>query len=353
VPLFICSRFAEITILVGSLTTIWVILCMTEAIASKAAMATKFKYIGGINDLFFGHFLFVANLGFAIGSTFGTYHMCSLQLEIMIFSGEGIEKETFIEIFWPVFSSITFLVIGTSGTVLVLKKNDEKKKDQRILNSICVNLDGKCDTIWKINNKKFNQPIINNIETFAIGLTSIGTLVIFMILDWVKSNTFIWFVLVEYFIINILLPCYGLRMQGHFNAFLWRTLYDLWNCLHTIFKGLTGHTGKIQKITKRTNINLVAESNAIAMPQMPSADQTLGQSLQELPHDEDTPATKIIFVVEVNATTMPTDYQTLGQFLQEMPPVEDVPAADNNPAASASANITPADNVGEETSACN
>ena len=75
-------------------------------------------------------------------------------------------------------------------------------------------------------------------------------------------------------------------MQGHFNAFLWRTLYDLWNCLHTIFKGLTGHTGKIQKITKRTNINLVAESNAIAMPQMPSTDQILGQSLQELSHDE-------------------------------------------------------------------
>ena len=339
------------------------ILCVTEAIASRAAMATKFKYIGGINDLFFGHFLFVANLGFAMASAFGMYHLCSLQLDVMIFSGEGIEKEAFIQIFWPVFSLITFLVICTSGTVLVLKKNVENKKDQRILDSICLNLDGKCDTIWKINNKKFNQPIINNIEIFAIGITTTATLVVFTILEWIKSNTFVWFILIEYFIINILLPCYGLRMQGHFNAFLWRTLYDLWNCLHTIFKGLTGHTGKIQKITKRTNINLVAESNAIAMPQMPSADQTLGQSLQELPHDEDTPAAKIIFVVEVNATTMPTDYQTLGQFLREMPPVEDVPAdgaptdeapaADNAPAANASANNTPADNVGQETSACN
>ena len=260
---------------------------MTEAIASRAAMATKFKYIGGINDFFFGNFLFVANLGFAIGSAFGMYHVCSLQLDIMIFSGEGIEKEAVSQIFWPVFSSVTFLVIGISGTVLVLKKNVENKKDQRILNSICVNLDGKCDTIWKINNKKFNQPIIDNVETFAICITSTGILVVFMILKWVKSNTFIWFVLVVYFIINILLPCNGLRKQSQKSAFVWRTLYDLWNCLHTIVKGPTRHTGKTQKIPRPTNINLVAESNAIPMP---IADQTLGQSLQEMPPVEDIPA---------------------------------------------------------------
>ena len=78
---------------------------------------------------------------------------------------------------------------------------------------------------------------------------------------------------------------------------------------------------------------LVAKSNATPMP---TAYQTLGQSLKQLPHAEDTPAAKIIFVVEVNAITMPTDYQTLDQFLQEIPPVEDIaadeaPAADNTP----------------------
>jgi hypothetical protein len=313
---------------------------MTEAIASRAAMATKFKYIGGINDFFFGQFIFAANLGFAIGSAFGMYHVCSLQLDIMIFSGEGIEKEAFIQIFWPVFSSVTFLVIGISGTVLVLKKNVEKKKDQRILNSICVNLDGKRDTIWKMNNKKFHQPIINNIETFAIGIIYTGIRVVFMILEWLKSNTFIWFVLVVYFIINILLPCNGFRKQDHFNAFLWRTLYNLWNCLHTIVKGLTRHTGKTQKIMRpTTNINIVTESNAIPMP---TAYQTLGQSLQEMPPVEDTSAADIIFVVEVNTITMPTNYQTLGQFLQEIPPVEDAPADD------APANDAPAGNIGQD-----
>ena len=217
---------------------------MTEAIAVKAAMATKFKYMGGINDYFFGHFLFVANLGFAIGSAFGMYHLGSLQLDIIIFSGEGIETEAVVQIFMPVFVSVTLLITGISGAVLTLKKNVEERKDQRILNNICINLDKKGNTIQKFNNTKFNQPILNNIETYGNGLIIIVTLIVFMILEWMKSNTFIWFFLAIVFFINIVLPCNGLRKQDHFNAFLWRTLYDLWNNLHIIVKGLSGHMGE-------------------------------------------------------------------------------------------------------------
>ena len=310
--------------MVGSVTSVWGTLCITEAIASKAAMATKFKYIGGINDYFFGHFLFVANLGFAIGSSFGIYLLGSSQVNIMIFSGEWIETEAVVQIFPPIFLLITFLVIAISGTVIVLKKNAEKRKDQRILDSIRVNLDGKGDTIWKINNKKFNHPLLNNIETFAIGLTIIAMSAVFKILEWMKSNTSIWFILVVYFVINILLPCDGLRKTRHFNVFLWRTLYDLWNYLHTIVTGLSRHMKK----TRPTDINLVAE--VISIP-MPNAYQTPGQSLQEMSPVEDATAANIILVVEANAIPIPTTYQTLGQFLQEMPTVEDAPAADSLP----------------------
>ena len=82
---------------------IWGILCITEAVAIKAAMATKFKYIGGINDDFFGNFLFMTNLGFVSVSTFGMYFLCSLQIDIMIFTGEWVGTEVAIQIFWPVF----------------------------------------------------------------------------------------------------------------------------------------------------------------------------------------------------------------------------------------------------------
>ena len=216
--------------------------------------------------------------------------------------------------------SVTFLVTCISGIILNIKKNVEKKKDQRILDSICVNLDIKADETLKFNNNKFNQPILKNIETFAFGLTCTGIVVVFLILEWMKSNTFVWFVLVLYFVINILLPCNGLRKTDHFNAFVWRFLHDLWNFLHTIVTDLSRHIGKTQKIIRPTDINSVAESNAIPIP---TAYQTLRQSPQEMPPVEDTPAADIIYVVEANAIPMPTAYQTLGQFLQEMPTVED------------------------------
>ena len=318
--LLLCSRFAEITILVGSVVPIWVTLCLTEAIAIKAAMATKFKHVGGINDHFFGHFLFMANLSFATVSAFGMYHLCSLQVDIMIFSGEWIETEPFVQIFWPVFVSVTFLITCISGMVLNIKKNVEKKKDQRILNSICVNINMKADATLKFNNNKFNQPILKNIETFAFGVTCTGIVVVFLILDWMKSNTFTWFILVVYFVVNILLPCNGLRKTDHFNAFVWRFLHDLWNYLHTIVTDLSKHIGKTKKKIRPSDINLAAESNPIPIP---TTYQTLGQSLLEMPPVEDTPAANIIFVLEANAIPIPTTYQTLGQFLQEMPTVED------------------------------
>ena len=347
--ILLCSRFAEITILVGAVGPIWGTLCMTESIVIKAAMATKFKYVGGINDYFFGHFLFVANLGFATVSVFGMYHLCSLQLDIMIFSGEWIETEAVIQIFYPVFLSVIFLVTGISGTVLMCKKNVEQRKDQRILNNICVNLDRKDATIQMFNNTKFNRPILKNIETFLIGLTGIGILVVFLILDWMKSNTFIWFILAAYFVINILLPCILLLKQGHFNAFLWRTLYDMQLECHGMVRGLSRCMGKTQTIMRPSDINFVSEVNSLPMP---PACPTGGQLPQEMPSLEDIddgipPESDVdtsvdvkgisrcpeetqtvtrstyILVSEVNAIKISPDCPKVAQFIKEMPPIEE------------------------------
>ena len=212
---------------------------MTEAIAIKAAMATKFKYIGGINDNFFGHFFFVANLGFAIVSAFGMYDLCSLQFDVMVFTSEWIETEAVIKIFWPVFLSVSFFVTGISGIVLIIKKNVEKRKDQKILKNICVNLEMKCDSIGKINNIKFNQPILNNIEAFAIGLTAIGSLALLLILGWIESRSFIWFYLTICFVVKIVWPCIGLLRKNGFNVYLWRNLHDMQSYCHVIVKCLT------------------------------------------------------------------------------------------------------------------
>ena len=323
---------------------------MTEAIAIKAAMATKFKYIGGINDYFFGHFLFVANLGFAMGSAFGMYDLCSLQFDVMVFTSEWIETEAVTKIFWPVFLLVTFFVTGISGIILTIKKNVEKRKDQRILKNICVNLNMKCDSIGKINNIKFNQPILNNIEAFASGLIGIGSIVLFAILEWMESNSFIWFYLALCFIIKIIWPCIGLLKTNDFNAFIRRTVNEFWAtstpyCLWVFFRYVVSlsakdriHCLKVDQTimlrhfeetnTRPTRINFLAEPTRFNDIPIPPAYQTLDQSLLEMSPVEDTPAANVTFVVKANAITMPAAYQTLGQFLQETLTVEDTPAAD-------------------------
>ena len=321
---------------------------MTEAIAIKAAMAAKFKYIGGINDYFFGHFLFVANLGFAMGSAFGMYHLYSLQLDVMVFTGEWIETEAVIKIFWPVFLSVVFLVTGISGIVLTIKKNVEKRKDQRILNNICVNLDMKCDSIGKINNIKFNQPILNNIEAFAIGLTAIGSLVLLLILGWMESGSFIWSYLAICFVVKIVWPFIGLFRTNGFNAFLLRNLYDIQSYCHVIVKGLTRCMGT-ETNTSPIDINQsilfsslsLAEVNTMAYP-------TVGHFLQETadtPEDvkvisrnvnktqKVTGPTYVSFD-EVNAIKISPANPIVDKFLQEMTPIED---ADNRILAEANA----------------
>ena len=305
---------------------------MTEAIAIKAAMATKFKYIGGINDYFFGHFLFVANLGFAMGSAFGMYDLCSLQFDVMVFTSEWIETEAVTKIFWPVFLLVTFFVTGISGIILTIKKNVEKRKDQRILKNICVNLNMKCDSIGKINNIKFNQPILNNIEAFAIGLTAIGSIVLLLILGWIQSRSFIWFYLATCFVVKIVWPCIGLLRTNGFNVFLWRNLHDMQSYCHIIVKGLTRCMGTETNnspidINYLTKVNTMADPTVSKFLQEP-ADATVDIKVISRNIDKTQKVTRSTYVPvdKINAITISPTNPIVVKLRKEMTPIEN---ADN------------------------
>ena len=212
----------------------------------------------------------------------------------------------------------------------------------------------------------FPYPLhILNIDIFAICLTVIGLFVVFLILEWMESSSFTWFYLVALFVINIAVPCNGLRKHDHFNAFFWKTLNDiLLGCHHGIVDGLFRCGGKTQTITKPTGINLVAEVNAIPMP---TAYPTVCQLLQEIPYLEDTaddvPAKTstdvlvddrgmsmcaeetrtvnkptYIFVAEVNTINSRPAHRTVALFIQELPPIEDPDDNISESSTNASAN---------------
>ena len=154
-----------------------------------------------------------------------------------------------------------------------------------------------------------------------------------------KSNTFIWFNLAANFVIDIVLPCNGLLKKDTFNAFLWRTLYDMQlGYCHGIVRGLSRCMDKTQTIMRPSDINFLSE--VYTMPTL-TVYPTVCQSLQEEAPDEPTVdvgritrcaketkkndrPTNINAVVEVSSLPMPHACPTAGQFLQEMPSLEDI-----------------------------
>ena len=71
---------AELTVVIANSCIIWVLLCLTEALLTRAIMATSYKYVSGTNDVFFGNFIFMVNFGFSFGS-----HCCLGILGLYLF----------------------------------------------------------------------------------------------------------------------------------------------------------------------------------------------------------------------------------------------------------------------------
>ena len=87
-PIWSCRVFigplnptmAELTVVIANSCIIWVLLCLTKVLLTRAIMATSYKYISGINDMFFSNFIFMVNFGFSFGS-----HCCLGILGLYLF----------------------------------------------------------------------------------------------------------------------------------------------------------------------------------------------------------------------------------------------------------------------------
>ena len=78
---------AELTAVIANSCIIWVLLCLTEALLTRAIMATSYKYVSGINDMFFSNFIFMVNFGFSFGS-----HCCLAILGLYLFFSSFVSQ---------------------------------------------------------------------------------------------------------------------------------------------------------------------------------------------------------------------------------------------------------------------
>ena len=173
---------------------VWIMTCLTEVFIVKVLMLYKFSYMAGIDDTFLSRFLFLENLGFIFLSQLSRFYLGSMyeSAEFQILSGIMVREEL---IFWPIYGTITNIIFGLAFGSIAIKKIMEKFKECKLQLSLKVNIQENCFTIGgqensqknqiatplKINNFKYNVPLLSGIHfgvlgaitfiLFAIGIT--------------------------------------------------------------------------------------------------------------------------------------------------------------------------------------
>ena len=179
---------AELTVVIANSCIIWVLLCLTEALLTRAIMATSYKYVSGINDMFFSNFIFMVNFGFSLGShcclgILGLYLFLARLLVndkpnkkfLSLFVGSFRNDELLtgirngnakMSLFYPIVFGTTCVFACYSAVTIAVKKFIGYKKDKNLVKNITIMIDSG-ESVLRINNVKHNNPIIGSLPIIA------------------------------------------------------------------------------------------------------------------------------------------------------------------------------------------
>ena len=162
----------------------WIFTYLTEVFVVKTLMLNKFSYMARLDDTFMSRFLFLENLGFLFLSQSSRFYLGSMyeSIEFQVLSGIMV-KET--AIFWPIYMTVMLLIFGLAYGSITTKKLIEKFKDYKLQKRSKVNIqenfftisgqdktgENKMTTPLKINNFKYNVPLLNGIHFAVLGAT--------------------------------------------------------------------------------------------------------------------------------------------------------------------------------------
>ena len=174
-----------------NISLIWCLTCLTELFLVKALMLNKFSYMAGLDDTFMSRFLFLENLGFLFLSQLSRFYLGSMyeSIEFQVLSGIMVEEEP---IFWTIYMTLMLFIFGMAYGSITTKKLMEKFKEYKLQKSAKVNIqenfftisgldksqENKMTTPLKVNNFKYNVPLLNGIHFAVLGTTFfiIGTI---------------------------------------------------------------------------------------------------------------------------------------------------------------------------------
>ena len=167
-----------------NISVIWSVTCLTQVFLVKALMLNKFSYMAGLDDTFMSRFLFLETLGFLFLSQLSRFYLGSMyeSVEFQVLSGIIVEEEP---IFYPIYMTLMLFIFGLAYGFITTKKLSEKFKEYKLQKSLKVNIQdsfftisgqeksrvNKMETPMKINNFKYNVPLLNGMHFAVLGTT--------------------------------------------------------------------------------------------------------------------------------------------------------------------------------------
>ena len=171
-------------------------MCLTEALMIKALLLTNFKRFSGISDSFFSMFASLMNIGFSLGSHIALFTLGSLGSDEILTGIQGKPRQIspFYELTVGALSAFSCLSLMAIG----FKTFEAYQKDKKLVTDINVLINNSVSIVngtldsqpkQKLNNIRYNKPVINTVVLASLIFLIAGTLLIYIAVFNINEST--------------------------------------------------------------------------------------------------------------------------------------------------------------------
>ena len=182
-------------------------MCLSEALMIKALLLTNFKHFSGFNDSFFSMFVSLMNIGFSLGSHIALFTLGNLGSDEILTGIQGKPRK--ISPFYKLTIGALFALSCLSLMAIGFKTFEAYRKDKKLVNGINIAITNTFSIVnatmdskpkQKLNNIRYNKPVINTVVLASLMLLIAGSLLIYIAVfnvnesksDYIKSVWFGW-----------------------------------------------------------------------------------------------------------------------------------------------------------------
>ena len=125
-------------------------LCLTEALVTRAVSIKSFKHVYSINDKFFNNFIFLVNIGFSFVSNLTLYSLGNhgLGTSDELLTGRIQKDVGTTSFFYEITFGINFVICCVSSITIAIQKYIAYKNDKDLVKNINIMINQ--GTVYKL-----------------------------------------------------------------------------------------------------------------------------------------------------------------------------------------------------------